>query len=532
MIAKKTFWEKYKFLLNCWGIVFGLSVLVYLFYISSFYVGNHDYKYMRYGVGWGAGIWEGRFAQFILPWLLWAGQVLPILPALLAFAAFSLAAVLLSRWYNLPQKYFYTVIFSLLIVLNPYALTQLYYVHSIASVFCWPLFCVGGLMFIFKGRWFRLLGIFCLFFSIGGYAASFELALVLIIGKFLLDVLTVEKTDKAFWWRYLYAGVCVLVAALLYQAVIYGLKKAYIVSLGMYNVQVLSVKEILLKFVEKWQEPWRVLALGGVYRSTGMVWCLFGLSLSALFAAYCRRRLWWFVGCLIILVYALFTMAFMSPMDFFRIYRIHFFSVPYLAAILFAVAIIGGKQLHRNFSLFFAVCLVFCFAKADFGAQKVWGLGDRLDERTADRVRQDLFSAIDPQKHYRLLVHGGFYGREKMAGVTLLSDIEREYNREIYGYSKFLTHIFSSGLFLYANENPIWGDSLFVKDDVIYILSGNEMLKPQDNEPAIFFAAKEDVSAPMEYLDDMPFFPYTGYFFIGDKTIYLRLCEPKQIERF
>lgn len=532
MTAEKTFLEKYKFLLNCWGIVFGLSVLVYLFYISSFYVGNHDFKYMHYGVHWNAGTWEGRFTQFVLPWILWKGQVLPILPAIIGFLCFSLAVVLLAYWYDLPQKYLLVILFSLLIVLHPYGLMQLYYVHSVVSVLCWPLFCVGGLILIFKGRWYRVLGILCLFFSIGGYAASFELALVLVIGKFLLEVLSVEKIDRNFFVRYIYAGLCVLISALLYQGAIWWLKYADILSLGMYNVQMLPAKDILLKLVEKWQEPWNVLAQPEPYCPQWLVLCLAGLSVSAFSVAYYRRRLIWGLISFILLGYSLFTMAFMSPMDFFRIYRIHFFSVPYFAAILFAVCLHCKQGWQRNFSLIFAGILVLCFARADLMAQKVWVLGDRLDERTADRVRQELVSDLDMQKHYRLLVHGGFYGREKMAEVTSLSDREREYSRELYGYSKFLTHIFSSGLFLYEKTNPIWGDSLFVKNAMIYVLSGNEMLAPEDITPAIFFSAKPDDSAPLEYLDEMPVFPSKGYYFIGDKTIYLRLCEPKGIERF
>ncbi len=537
MTQKKTWREKYGFWLNCLGLVFGILTTVFLFYLGSFYVGNHDYKYMRYGVKMTEGLWEGRFTQFVLPVILTEGQLLPIFSALVGFLFFSAAAVLSACWYGVRKDYIPVVLYSLLIVLNPYLLTQIWYVHSVISVLFWPLLCVVGMMLIFKGAeegkiLYAFGGCLCLFISMGGYAASFELALVLVFGKFSADVMQGRKADRAAIFAYVKAGGWIAAAGLLYRGAIAYLRYKMWLSRGMYNIQMLPVKDMWVKFRERWDEPLRVLTDGFPYCSDVVVWCLCGLAAAALWATYCRRRFVMGLLGIVGLLYVSFTMAFMSPKDFFYTYRIHFFSVPYVGAILFATASAGGRKWLGNAAFALALVLTLSYAKADLTAQKVWVSGDKLDERTADRVRSELMSELVPGQHYRLFVHGGFYGREKFTGDEYVYGEDRERLRELYGYSKFLHHIFSAGLFLYEAENPIWGDAMFIKDTFIYVLSGNEQLTQEDKESAIFFAAKVDFEEPPDLILGLSNFPARPYFFVGKKSIYLKLGYQRSIERF
>lgn len=103
---------------------------------------------MRYGVPLEAGVFEGRFTQFLPSWLLTGGHILPAFNVLLGFAFFALAAVRLAEWYGLSERYRDVLPFTLLIVLNPYVLTQLYYVHQILSIFVWHFLCVWGVIWI------------------------------------------------------------------------------------------------------------------------------------------------------------------------------------------------------------------------------------------------------------------------------------------------------------------------------------------------------------------------------------------------
>lgn len=149
---------------------------------------------MRYGVPLDAGLFEGRFTQFVPSWLLTEGHILPVANVLIGFLFFAAAAVILARWFGLNAKYREMLPFALLIVLNPYVLTQLYYVHQILSIFCWHLLGVLGIVWIdcgvYQKDWKKTsAGVLALFFCLGGYAASLELVPVLCAGKFWLDIL-------------------------------------------------------------------------------------------------------------------------------------------------------------------------------------------------------------------------------------------------------------------------------------------------------------------------------------------------------
>ena len=136
------------FELKCAGVVWLILAAVFLTYWSSFFLGNHDFRFMRYGVPLEAGVFEGRFTQFLPSWLLTGGHILPAFNVLLGFAFFALAAVRLAEWYGLSERYRDVLPFTLLIVLNPYVLTQLYYVHQILSIFVWHFLCVWGVIWI------------------------------------------------------------------------------------------------------------------------------------------------------------------------------------------------------------------------------------------------------------------------------------------------------------------------------------------------------------------------------------------------
>lgn len=148
MSSQKAYGSICTFGLKCAGVVWLILAVVFLIYWSSFFLGNHDFRFMRYGVPLDAGVFEGRFTQFLPSWLLTGGHILPVFNVLLGFAFFALAVVRLAEWYGLPERYRDVLPFTLLIVLNPYVLTQLYYVHQILSIFVWHFLCVWGVIWI------------------------------------------------------------------------------------------------------------------------------------------------------------------------------------------------------------------------------------------------------------------------------------------------------------------------------------------------------------------------------------------------
>ena len=401
MSSQKAYGSICTFGLKCAGVVWLILAVVFLIYWSSFFLGNHDFRFMRYGVPLDAGVFEGRFTQFLPSWLLTGGHILPVFNVLLGFAFFALAAVRLAEWYGLPERYRDVLPFTLLIVLNPYVLTQLYYVHQILSIFVWHFLCVWGVIWIDravlatedgkkeaecaavagkKAAGYAAAGISALFVSLGGYTAALELVLTICTGKFWLDVLRAEKSVKAILGHYVKLGAGVMAALLCYAAVIWEMKRQNLIYLGMYNVQTLPLREVPERFLQRWHKPWEILYSVFPYESPLAGYGFLLLAAAALAASRGRRKFLWGAFCLIVSVYLAFFLAFIAPHDFFDTFRVHFFSVPYLIAVLLAVAVTCGGRGCRNMAQAAAAVLVCVYAGTDFYAQKIWLLGNRQHE--------------------------------------------------------------------------------------------------------------------------------------------------------
>ena len=525
-----------------------LLAAVFLTYWSSFFLGNHDFRFMRYGVPLEAGVFEGRFTQFLPSWLLTGGHILPAFNVLLGFAFFALAAVRLAEWYGLSERYRDVLPFTLLIVLNPYVLTQLYYVHQILSIFVWHFLCVWGVIWIDravlaaedgkkeagcaagegkKAAGYAAAGISALFVSLGGYTAAFELVLTICTGKFWLDVLRAEKSVKAILGHYVKLGAAVMAALLCYAAVIWEMKRRNLIFLGMYNVQTLPLRDMPEKFLQRWHKPWEILYSVFPYEVPLAGYGFLLLAVAALAASLGRRKFLWGAFCLIVSVYLAFFLAFIAPHDFFDTFRIHFFSVPYLMAVLFAIAFSCGGNGSRNLALAAAAVMMCVYIRTDIYAQKIWLLGNRQDELYVERIKQDLLPRLKPGKKYRLTTLGGLYGREKFAGISTVYSLRTcERDRELFRAPMYFSVMFSSGFFLSEPESPIWGDAMYLGGGIFYGITPENIMKGKRLDAEIFARTFGlDKEAQLDTLKIMMPYPAADYCFIGEKDIFLMMPQ-------
>lgn len=548
MSSQKAYGSICTFGLKCAGVVWLILAVVFLIYWSSFFLGNHDFRFMRYGVPLDAGVFEGRFTQFLPSWLLTGGHILPVFNVLLGFAFFALAAVRLAEWYGLPERYRDVLPFTLLIVLNPYVLTQLYYVHQILSIFVWHFLCVWGVIWIDravlaaedgkkeaecaavagkKAAGYAAAGISALFVSLGGYTAALELVLTICTGKFWLDVLWAEKSVKAILGHYVKLGAAVMAALLCYAAVIWEMKRQNLIYLGMYNVQTLPLWEVPERFLQRWHKPWEILYSVFPYESPLAGYGFLLLAAAALAASRGRRKFLWGAFCLIVSVYLAFFLAFIAPHDFFDTFRVHFFSVPYLIAVLLAVAVTCGGRGCRNMALAAAAVLVCVYAGTDFYAQKIWLLGNRQDEMYVERIKQDLLPRLEPGKKYRLATLGGLYGRKKFAGMHdeySLRTYERD--RELFRAPLYVSVMFSSGFFLAEPGSPIWGDAMYLGGGIFYGITPENIAEGKRLDAEIFAKSfGTDMEAQLAALKIMEPYPAADYCFVGEKDIFLMMPE-------
>ena len=537
IIADNTVYHCY---LKAIGLTFAVMSVVYLFYFEQFIFGNHDWPFMRYGMSLGIGVWEARITQFLPPWLFLKGQILPILGALLAFLYMSVAAVLLAYWFDLPHRIMPIMLFTLLIVLNPYHLAGFYYNLQTISLGCWHLLTVSGVFLIWRFLYQRKIllllgGVVCLLVALCGYSPIVEMILTLMLVKFLLDVVTLPVLDKQFVIKWIKFITIIFLVGCIYLGIIDSLKQLKIISEGMYNTQLRSIDDIFVYWLKNWAQPFYVLASGIPYMKVKLGGCLFLLFICTIIASfiYNRQRFWFVLALLFIIIYSMFFVAYIAEYNVFYVYRVHVFSVAYFSAFLFALvcALSKGKGFFGyNIVCLLSVMLLLSEIKADIFAQKVWYLGNKQDAYAVERIKERVLSDVAAHKHYRFFPIGELYGRAKFAhyDADYHSFYPSYYSWEYDTAPYFINNFSSSAFFLYEPENPIWGDS-FYAENILHVVT-NENIALKDKIAAELFAQNfgNDRTELAYQFDKLKAFPASPFYIVGKKDIILILSKDEK----
>lgn len=147
--ADRPFWLAF-------AAVFLALNLIFLFHGAHFMFGDHDWKYLKHGISLGAGLFEGRFSQFVPVTLLSRGEILPVINNALGFAGFALGVAMLTRYWRLPHTKTACVLFALFAALTPYVLSFMYFAFLVIPVLGWNMFVIGSLLTSEKEERFSL----------------------------------------------------------------------------------------------------------------------------------------------------------------------------------------------------------------------------------------------------------------------------------------------------------------------------------------------------------------------------------------
>lgn len=129
-------------------LVFAALNLVFLYYQVTFFIGNHDWDWVKgttQVLRWDTGLFEGRYGKFILNSALFGGQVFPLLNTWLAFALLAAGTALLPAYWRLTVTSA-RLAAALLPALAPFILGWLYFPINILGNFAAVPLVVGGLM--------------------------------------------------------------------------------------------------------------------------------------------------------------------------------------------------------------------------------------------------------------------------------------------------------------------------------------------------------------------------------------------------
>lgn len=132
-------WQGYKAInplyRHTFWIVFIACNVVFGFDTAQFLWGRESWSATFGGIGGNWAIGQGRYTQNAIAAYLTQNLVLPILNNILAFAALSVASILLCVYLNITRKVWIWVLVGCVLTLSPFTLARMYFTYQVAGLF-------------------------------------------------------------------------------------------------------------------------------------------------------------------------------------------------------------------------------------------------------------------------------------------------------------------------------------------------------------------------------------------------------------
>lgn len=407
----KPFWSAFT-------AVFLALNLIFLYHGAHFLFGDHDWKYLKYGLPLNAGLFEGRFSQFILINLLSQGELLPIINNMLGFAGYALGFALLSRYWRLPHNKTSYICFSLTAAITPYILSFMYFAFLIAPVLSWNAFIIAALIISEKEQTFSvkktLLAVLLITLALGGYPPVINLIAVALTTRLFLAFSSEKKKLSSIFKSYIWSVINIIIALIIYKLCLIYLTHAGAIDSNYYNLQTTPPGEWLNKALLVLKDMFRQFSITLPFITSGYKSIISALSLLSLFTISAlsvnkTRRLislLLFFAILLASQLTLFISTSVTETEFSP--RIDFFGFMYVIAAFFALGFKINKIYLKNLTFILALLSLIISIENLFTAQKVWHLGFSAEMKFYQRIGKRFQSnqLFNPNNHY-IIVQGG-----------------------------------------------------------------------------------------------------------------------------
>ncbi|MBP5698372.1 MAG: glucosyltransferase domain-containing protein [Alphaproteobacteria bacterium] len=412
--ADKPFW------ISFFSLFIALN-LIFLYHGAHFLFGDHDWRYLKDGIKPDAGLFEGRFSQFIPINLLSYGEILPIINNLLGFLGFSLGIALLARYWRLPHKTSTYVLFTLLTGITPYILSFMYFAFLIIPVLSWNLFIIGALLISEKETSFSLtksmLAIALITFALGGYPPVINLIGVILIARLLFTLIIEKISIRLLIKRYFWSFLNIIFSLLIYKLILLFLSHLHLINESYYNLQIIHFSEWYNKALLVLKDVFLQFGATLPFITASYKFLITSIVILAVIVLLITKTIPLKRRCLGLFLLFLTFLAglitlFLSPSiketEFSP--RIDFFGFMYAISASFALLLKSSSKPLKNFSVLLAIATIFCSTHLLFEAQKVWKLGFdselALYKRIAKRFQHD--ELFNQHNHYIVVQGGGF----------------------------------------------------------------------------------------------------------------------------
>ena len=391
--------------------------LIFLYHGIEFLFGDHDWRYLKDGVPLNAGLFEGRFSQFIAINLLSHGEILPVINNVLGFAGFSFGIALLARYWQLPHKKTPYILFALFVAITPYILSFMYFAFLIIPVLMWNAFIIGALIISEKEKTFSIVKslstILLITLALGGYPPVINLIATAFIARLLLAVMYEKKPLKQLVSDYRWTVINIIAAGILYKVSLVILRLSGALNANYYNLQtapldtwgekfLLIIKDLFLEFTAT------LPFITAPYKAALIIITLIALAII-IKSKHKTLGTLLYIATFAAGLITLFLSTSIKETEFSP--RIDFFGFMYAAAGAYALILKSKHQTLKNLATIAAVFCIFFNANALFEGQKVWKLGFESELKIYKRIIKRFEQApLFNQMNRYIVVQGGTLG--------------------------------------------------------------------------------------------------------------------------
>ncbi|MBQ2884617.1 MAG: glucosyltransferase domain-containing protein [Alphaproteobacteria bacterium] len=352
---------------------------VFMFYQTSFFIGNHDWDWVKGTeqiLSFSTGLFEARYSKFILNVILYGGQILPILNNMCAFIMLALGMVMLVNYWQIADNCS-KIIVSIVPCVMPFILGWMYFPINIIGNFMAIPLIIGGLMLIEKQNIKSYMyASLCFLVALGVYPSVAETILICYLLRQIIDGANIKEMVKKF--------IPIFTSLVAFKVLIYVLSATGIIYAYHYNIQTPSIKDIILNLPNNLALIVKQFYLTLPFFPLGFKLCGLGIiGLATIKLAQNKNSLILWVLAILssgftnILTYNVADTAFMP--------RINFYGLGFLYTGAIAI-ILSQRGCYKNFGYLLSIMLLCISINNTIDAQKVWELGKTAELKLATRI--------------------------------------------------------------------------------------------------------------------------------------------------
>ncbi len=425
VVYRRSFW-----------IIFGVLCFAFGFHAIQFMWGNHDWGLTMTSLSIKTGVWMGRYALFTFKKIALNGIHLPLIYDFITFLFLALNAVLLCIYWNLEKRVIYYVLCGLILTVQPFTLSMMYYIHMLPETFIGVTLALIALMLtekiafekgsLMKKVVFSLLSIVLINLSLAMYPVLINTIAVAFVGRLLVESLHWDgswKQGKSQFIPFWVSAICIVSGIGLYKIMI-----TFVFPLrDFYNTRPLPLAQLPERLLTLLKQSFHQLyEYGSFFISQGVLWVFLGftilVSLIILFAGNFRQKILR-ISLLVGTLYAT-QAAMMIANAHVTAARVELFGlVPFET--LMAVLVFTKLKKLQNLNILVATGVIWVSIVNDLDCLRVWKLGFDAEKMLWNRVlaRLEIQENFDMNRKYKIVQIGDsislrprFYDKVRSSG--------------------------------------------------------------------------------------------------------------------